>query len=80
MFIILLKFAVRRFRNTLSLSKISLKMASGNKSFYHCVVRIIAYDLFSDILKMCIKKSRGNFRRGGSSLQIFKLEEGIYKS
>lgn len=33
-------------------------MASGNKSFYHCVVRIIAYDLFSDILKMCIKKSR----------------------
>lgn len=56
-------------------------MASGNKSFYHCVVRIIAYDLFSDILKMCIKKNHAvTFAGGGSSLQIFKLEEGIYKS
>lgn len=84
MFVILFKFAIRQIHS--HCPKISLNMVSGDKSFfYHCAIRIIAYDLFSDIKKK--RSHQVTFISGGSSsgscsffFVFFQLEEGFYKS
>lgn len=63
-----------------------INKASGDKSFfffYHCAIRIIAYDLFSDIKKKMYVLKKGHqvtSVSGDSLLFMFQLEEGFCNS
>lgn len=85
--VILLKYAIHRFRSTSSLPKISLHKQGFWRQviffFYHCAIRIIAYDLFSDIKKKMYVLKKGHqvtSVSGDSLLFMFQLEEGFCNS